>query len=315
MDVQTDFLFGRSTNTLGPQASSEGLEFVEAFGRAQKWFTKRRESGWARYYYDYFNKEWRESYKTVHRFVDEQCERALAEFAAEKTDQDAQPQRKRYVMLDEMAKQIRDPIALRYQILAVFIPARDTSSILVGNALFELARHPNLWAELRQTSLSLSEAPLTFEKLKSLKDFRNIVLETIRLLGPAARVWRTAVHDTTIPLGGGSDQKSPVYIPKGATVVMGTWAMNHDPDLWGDDVYEFKPERWIGRSSKWEFVPFGGGPRICPAQQQVMTYATYLLVRLTQRFEVIGNRDPVREYIDKFNFAFESRNGVKIAFR
>lgn len=91
--------------------------------------------------------------------------------------------------------------------------------------------------------------------------------------------------------------------------------MNHDKGIWGDDIHEFKPDRWIGRKPLWEFVPFFGGPRICPAQQQVLTYAIYILVRLTQKFERMENCDPIFEYVERFSLSFESRNGVKVAFK
>ncbi|MCJ1313136.1 hypothetical protein MMC25_006813 [Agyrium rufum] len=254
---------------------------------------KRGEAGWLRLYYD-FDKDWKESYKTVHRFIDREVERALRETKNEdEIEKVSTPSRKRYVLLDEMAKQIRDPVKLRYQILGVFLPGRDTASIAVGPG----------------------DKPLIFVKLKTLVDFRNVVHETIRLSGPAARVWRVASRDTILPSGGGPDRKSPVFVPKGTAVVMGTWCVHHDRDIWGDDVQDFKPDRWISRKPQWEFVPFLGGPRMCPAQQQVLMHVVYILVRLTQRFESIESRDPVFEYVEKFTMAFESRSGVKVAFR
>ena len=96
---------------------------------------------------------------------------------------------------------------------------------------------------------------------------------------------------------------------------MGTWCVHHSKEIWGDDVNEYKPDRWIGYRPGWEFVPFLGGPRTCPAQQQVLTHAVYILVRMTQTFVSIENRDPVFEYIEKFAMGFESRNGVKAAFK
>ena len=302
-------------NSLQPEPSAECVEFLQAFTKAQRWVTKRREMGWLSFRYD-FDKDWIDSYTKVHRFVDQQVKRALRETEKEsKSDLDSPPVRKRYVLLDELAKQIRDPIQLRYQILGVFLPARDTTSIAVGNVLFQLARHPHIWTKLRGVSLELGDEPLTIEKLKSLVEFRYVLLETIRLVGPAARVVRTAVRDTVLPSGGGRDRKSPVFVSKGTTVSMGMWCMHHDKDIWGDDVQEFKPDRWTGRKTNWEFLPFSGGPRICPAQQQVLTHVVYILVRLTQRFESIENCDPVLEYIEQMNMAFESRNGVKVALR
>jgi len=44
---------------------------------------------------------------------------------------------------------------------------------------------------------------------------------------------------------------------------MTNYAMQHRPDIWSEDVEDFKPEHWEGRKIGWEWVPFGGGPRKC----------------------------------------------------
>ena len=302
---------------LQPDISAESTEFLQAWTKALRWAGRRREAGWTSFRYS-FNKEWRESYSKVHQYIDRHVERALNETKEERqieTDLDGPKVRKRYVLLDELAKQIRDPVQLRYQVLGVFLPAHITTSVLVGNVLFELARHPHLWTRLRQDSLQVHNEDLDFEKLKSLAEFRYVVLETIRLIGPAARVVRVAIRDTVLPSGGGPDGTSPVFVARGTDVSLGTWGVQHDRDIWGEDVQEFKPERWRDRKVYWDFVPFSGGPRICPAQQQVLTYAIYILVRLTQRFESIENHDSTMEYLQRFTLAFESGNGVKIALR
>ena len=94
---------------------------------------------------------------------------------------------------------------------------------------------------------------------------------------------------------------------------MNLWALHHDVDIWGDDVNEFQPQRWVGKRPLWEFVPFLRGPRICPAQQQVLTQAMYVLVRLVQEFSMIENMDSVEEYVELIKMTTESRNGIKIA--
>ena len=170
-----------------------------------------------------------------------------------------------------MAKKIRDPIELRYQILQVFLQARNTTSILVGNTLFHLAKNPQVWTELRRSALGLGSQPLTFEILKSLVFFKYVLFETTRLQGPSGRVLRTALHNTILPKGGGHDGKSPITMEKDAVVALNLCGLHHDKDIWGDDVQDFKPQRWIGKRRMWEFVPFLGGARICPAQQQVLS--------------------------------------------
>lgn len=103
-----------------------------------------------------------------------------------------------------------------------------------------------------------------------------------------------------------------MLVRKGEVVALNNIPPNHSREIWGDDVEEFRPERWIARKVTWEFTPFFGGPRICPAQQQVLTQSVYLLVKMTRSFVRIENRDPVLEYVEKVRMLTESRHGVKV---
>lgn len=61
----------------------------------------------------------------------------------------------------------------------------------------------------------------------------------------------------------------------------------------------------------WDFVSFRWGPKISPAQRQVLTQAIHVLVRFVKEYAGFGNRDPV-QYVELTKMATESRNGVKI---
>ena len=212
-----------------------------------------------------------------------------------------------------MAKQVRDPVELRFQVLNVFLPARDSTGIALSNVFFNLARNPHVWTELREQALALGDEPLTFELLKSLPLFKYVLFESLRLQGPSGRLARTALQDTILPRGGGSDSATPIFVPKGTVVALNTYGLNHSRENWGEDVEQFRPNRWIGSKHGWDWVPFMGGPRICPAQQQVLTQAVYLLVRMVRAYERIENRDQSMEYVELTKMLTESRNGAKIA--
>ena len=57
-----------------------------------------------------------------------------------------------------------------------------------------------------------------------------------------------------------------------------------------------------------------GGRRICPAQQNVLTDVSFVLVKLLQEFRACENRDECMKYVEEHVFIKESRNGVKVAF-
>lgn len=82
---------------------------------------------------------------------------------------------------------------------------------------------------------------------------------------------RTALCTTILPTGGGPDRTSPVLIPEGSSVAYSVYTMHRRPDLYGMDAELFRPERWdepmpLGQNetnSKWGYLPFNGGPRVC----------------------------------------------------
>ena len=301
-----------------PETPVDSLEFIQAYNESVRGIARRRRSGRMQFLYA-FDREWKRSYSKVHAFIDGHVTRVLKETAQKvgaTDDSDETPDSDpptRFIVLYGMALAVRDPLQLRYQILNIFLAARDTTSILLGNALFQLARNPNVWTSLRNAVSEIDPQSLTFDVIQSLVLFRHVIFEVIRLQGPSGRIFRTALCNTVLPVGGGPDGRSAILVEKGTMIALNMWSLHHDKDLWGEDVNEFKPQRWVDRPLTSEFAPFFRGPRICPAQHRVLTQAAYVLVRLVQTFERVENRDPVQEYIPSTGMLTESRNGVQIA--
>ena len=70
------------------------------------------------------------------------------------------------------------------------------------------------------------------------------------------------MRDTTLPVGGGADGKSPIFVKKGQQVNYQVYVMHRRKDIYGPDADEFKPERWETLRPSWQYLPFNGGPRI-----------------------------------------------------
>lgn len=106
-----------------------------------------------------------------------------------------------------------------------------------------------------------------------------VMNEVLRLYSPAPNVQRQTREDITV---------NNLTIPEGTNVWIDVVGMHHDPDLWGQDVYEFKPERFDndlfgGCNHKMGFLPFGFGGRMCIGRHlTIMEYKVVLSLILTR---------------------------------
>lgn len=62
---------------------------------------------------------------------------------------------------------------------------------------------------------------------------------------------RVANKDTVLPLGGGKDGKSPLFVPKGTALIVNIHSANRRKDVYGEDAEAFRPERWDDLRPGW----------------------------------------------------------------
>lgn len=91
----------------------------------------------------------------------------------------------------------------------------------------------------------------------------------MRVYPPVPFNARTANKDTYLPVGGGPDGQSSVLVKKGQRVVFSSWGSHRSFDYFGDDAYDFRPERWESVSAQTlaGYIPFNLGPRACPGRE------------------------------------------------
>ena len=130
-------------------------------------------------------------------------------------------------------------------------------------AMSELLRNPDALAKAteEQDRVIGRERLVTEGDIPNLPYTEAIVKETMRL-HPVTPLLAPRMSREDASLGS-------YDIPTGTFVFVNVWAIGRDPDVWGDDADEFRPERFVGSSvdvkgQDFELLPFGSGRRMCP---------------------------------------------------
>jgi hypothetical protein len=95
------------------------------------------------------------------------------------SDTTSEPSAYKYVLLRELIKHSDDKLYIRNELMNVFFAARDTVGTVIGNMLFLLVRHAEVWQKLRKEVAAIApQQELTFEFLKSLKYIQAVIEES-----------------------------------------------------------------------------------------------------------------------------------------
>lgn len=166
----------------------------------------------------------------------------------------------------------------------------------------ELSAHPEVTRKLRIELHQIADTPdeMTYLGLTSLPYLDAIVTEILRIHPPISTTSRIVEEDIIISDRNNND----ILIPKDAILLSSMYHLHHDKQVWGDDVAEFIPERWLGVSknafvNRCEYLPFLGGPRNCPSAGFVVLQLKVMLAVLFFDSNVDVNNDLVEEIVGK----------------
>lgn len=312
LDASTEFLFGEALGALQKDGySNKSAEFLKAYSYGQFVLGKRLHlPKWNVLTVD---KKFRQSCSIAHAFVDECISRAWTAISKAQGHEKSQ---ERHILAYDLVSRSRDIGDVRNQLLNIFLPAHEAVGVASTNAFFHLARNPHVYQKLRQEILKAEaeDKNWTFERLKSVKYLQFVINESFRLNPSIGTNTRMALKDTILPTGGGPSGTSPIYVRRGDIATTSFYALHRTKDVFGDDAEIFRPERWAGlRPPPWNFLPFGGGPRVCPGQNLALTEISYALVKIVGAFDAIENRDPVMEFVEVYKITTDSGNGAKVA--
>ncbi|RPD53161.1 cytochrome P450 [Lentinus tigrinus ALCF2SS1-7] len=193
------------------------------------------------------------------------------------------------------------------QMSLLLLAATDTTSSSISRAMQLLSIHRDAQDRLRRELVDATKHTgrtihdFDFDTLASLPYLDAVVKETLRLFPPFYLVMRSTQEDVVLPLGSpvtGIDGKQihELFLPAGTLVWPNVFWVNRDPEIWGADAAEWKPERWLGplpESLTEAHIPsifahtitFAAGPRSCIGYNLAVTEMRIALAHLLLSFE------------------------------
>ncbi|KAF5939235.1 hypothetical protein HYC85_023494 [Camellia sinensis] len=140
---------------------------------------------------------------------------------------------------------------------AFYIAGHETTTTLLAWSVLLLAIHTDWQEEARKEVLELfGQQDPNAEGIPRMKKMNMIINESLRLYPPIINITRKVQRK--VKLG-------QFILPTNINVTILTLALHLDPQIWGDDVYLFKPERFSEGVAKATnnnpavYLPFGFG--------------------------------------------------------
>ena len=177
---------------------------------------------------------------------------------------------------------------IRYQMVTFLIAGHETTSGLLSFVMYFLCKNPRVLAKARALvdEVLAGELPRV-EDLGKLRYIEQILMESLRIWPTAPAFALKPLQDTII---GGK-----YAVTKRDTVMVLTPMLHRDTSVWGDDVEEFRPERFdpglMEKMPPNAWKPFGNGQRACIGRPFAMQEAMLLISMILQRFDLIED-DP-----------------------
>ncbi|KAJ7634646.1 cytochrome P450 [Roridomyces roridus] len=212
--------------------------------------------------------------------------------------------------LDGDRKSLTDDEVLS-DIFTFLIAGHETSAHALSFAIGLLALYPDVQDKIFKETLDVwphglpeIATPASYKECMPKLVYTLATLhESMRLFPPLSRFAKVTRAETTLVArrfirnkAGQPDKVKAFSIPvePGSIVIVDIMALHRNPLAalyWGEDVEEFKPERFIDTETySWPrdaFFTFSGGARSCVGQRFALAEGVCILASLVRRYEII----------------------------
>ncbi|KAL5718377.1 beta-amyrin 28-monooxygenase [Ranunculus cassubicifolius] len=167
------------------------------------------------------------------------------------------------------------------KILGLLLGGHDTASAAITFVVKFLSELPHVYDQVLKEQMDILKAkqhgePLNWEDLQKMKYSWNVVCEVMRLAPPLPGGFREALTDVTY---------HKFSAPKGWKLYWSTYTTHRDAKYFPDPE-TFNPSRFDGIGpAPYTYVPFGGGPRMCPGKEYARLEILVFMHNLVTKFK------------------------------
>lgn len=166
------------------------------------------------------------------------------------------------------------------ELVSSMIAGHQTTSIALTYALWALGHSPECQDRVAAEAAHLGDRQLTHADMPRLGYTVQVLREALRLCPPVRAVERFVTKDIDV---------DGHRVQAGTHVVVTVKAIHRDPALW-DDPLTFDPDRFSPQRSpgydRWQYLPFGAGPRACIGEHVAMVEATLAVAAIARQIEI-----------------------------
>jgi cytochrome P450 len=171
------------------------------------------------------------------------------------------------------------------ELIIFLLGGHNATATTLAYTLWALGRHLDVQERVAAEVAQIGDRPLAPDDVVQLGFTVQVLQEALRLCPPAPTGTRVATRDVAV---GGFRVKA------GTVLAFGRGSVQRDPRLW-DDPLTFDPDRFspelAAERDRWQYLPFGGGPRSCIGEHLAMLEATLALATIVRRFKIRAVHD------------------------
>ncbi|KOX28223.1 cytochrome P450 [Saccharothrix sp. NRRL B-16348] len=170
---------------------------------------------------------------------------------------------------------------MRDEMVTLLLAGHETTASTLSWTFHLADKHPEVWERMHAEAVEvLGDRQPTFQDIPRLRYTTQVIQEVMRLYPPVWILPRVTREE---------DEIGGYHVPAGADVLICPYTLHRHPGFWEEpdrfDPDRFSPGRSSGRS-RYAYIPFGAGPRVCVGSGLGMMEATIVAASVVRELRL-----------------------------